>query len=83
MPLQPQGIRELRGFRAGWPIVVSATLFAGIHVAHGPDFVALFLLSLGQGYLYQRTHRIVPVILVHLLMNLFSMLAVAASLMGT
>ena len=73
---------ERERWQAWLPIGVSASLFAAAHVSHGPDFIALFLLSLGQGYLYQRTHRILPVIVVHLLLNLFSMLAVAAALVS-
>ena len=60
--------------RPFWPIVVSAALFAGVHISHGPDFVPLFFFSLGLGYLYRQTHRIVPSMTVHLLLNLFSML---------
>ncbi len=57
-----------------WPIVLSAALFALAHYEHGPDPVALFLLALGIGYIYQRTHRIVPCIVVHFLVNAVSML---------
>lgn len=56
-----------------WPILVSALLFAGMHYSHGPDPIALFVLAIGLGYLYQRTHRILPCILVHFLLNACSM----------
>jgi membrane protease YdiL (CAAX protease family) len=59
---------------AHWPIVLSAALFALAHYEHGPDPVALFLLALGIGYIYQRTHRVVPCIVVHFLVNAVSML---------
>lgn len=56
--------------RTAWgPIVLSATAFSLMHVAHGPDIVALLVLALGLGYLYQRTHRILPCIIVHLCLN--------------
>ena len=53
----------------GWPIVVSALVFALMHWGHGPDPVALFILALGLGYLYQRTGRVWPCIVVHSLVN--------------
>lgn len=54
---------------AVWPIAVSAGIFAALHAAHGPDPLPLFLLAVGLGYLYQRTHRILPCIVVHFLLN--------------
>ncbi|HTN76424.1 MAG TPA: CPBP family intramembrane glutamic endopeptidase, partial [Pirellulaceae bacterium] len=52
-----------------WPILVSALLFAGAHYSHGPAPIALFFLAIGLGYLYQRTHRLLPCIMVHFLLN--------------
>lgn len=57
------------------PIAGSAALFAALHVSHGPDWIPLFLLALGLGYLYRQTHRLVPCIVVHLLLNACSMTA--------
>lgn len=51
-------------------ILASSLLFALAHASNGPDPIPLFVLALGLGYLYQRTHRIVPCIVVHLLLNL-------------
>lgn len=51
------------------PILVSSGLFALAHLQHGPDWVPLFFLALGLGYLYQRTKRILPCIVVHVLFN--------------
>ena len=66
-----------------WPIVVSAAVFALLHWGHGPDPIPLFFLAAGLGYLYQRTHRIVPCIVVHFLVNSLSMVAlIAFSLSG-
>jgi membrane protease YdiL (CAAX protease family) len=54
--------------RAGWwPIVGSSFLFALGH--QGFDRVPLFLLALGLGYLYERTGRLMPCIVVHALNN--------------
>ena len=52
------------------PILVSSFLFAMAHVGQGSAPIALFLLALGLGYLYQRTHRLVPCLVVHFLVNL-------------
>lgn len=57
-----------------WPIILSSLLFALAHVSHGPDGVALFVLAVGLGYLYQRTHSLLPSIVVHFLLNATSML---------
>ncbi len=58
----------------GWmPILFSSLLFAIAHYGHGPDPVALFVLALILGYVYQRTHRIVPTIVAHALFNAFAM----------
>jgi membrane protease YdiL (CAAX protease family) len=65
-----------------WPILFSATLFAAMHWTHGPDPIPLFVLGLGLGYLYRQTHRILPCIVVHLLLNLTTLLALAAYLFG-
>ena len=56
-----------------WPIFVSASVFALMHLGHGPDPVPLFVLAAGLGYIYQQTHRIIPCIVVHFLLNSFSM----------
>lgn len=64
------------GLPHGWlPIIVSSTLFALAHVGYGPDPVPLFLLALILGYVYQRTHRIVPCIVAHALFNGASLMA--------
>ncbi len=56
--------------RPGWlPVVVSAILFSLAHFSNGPDWIPLFFLALGLGYLYQRTHRIQPCLVVHILVN--------------
>lgn len=71
--------RPLRGWwRAlphGWlPILISATFFGLAHLGHGVAPIPLVLLGIVLGYLYQRTHRIVPCIAAHMLFNSYSML---------
>jgi membrane protease YdiL (CAAX protease family) len=62
------------GLPYGWaPIIVSSALFAAAHMGHGPDPIPLFFLAAMLGYVYQRTHRIVPCIVTHLLFNLTSL----------
>ncbi len=65
---------ELRGLAAWLPIGITSIIFALMHVSHGPDWVALTLLAAGMGYLYQRTHRLIPSLVVHTLLNSLSML---------
>ena len=56
--------------RPSWvPIVLSSVLFSAMHIGHGPAPIPLFFLSLGLGYLYQRTHNLFPCIVVHMLLN--------------
>lgn len=58
----------------GWtPILVSSLVFGLAHVGHGVAPVPLVFLGIVFGYLYQRTHRIVPCIAAHMLFNAYSM----------
>lgn len=63
-----------------WPVLASSGLFAALHAEHGPDPIPLFLLALGLGYIFQRTHRILPCIVVHLLLNALSMAALVLAI---
>jgi len=60
---------------AWWPIFASAALFALMHVGQGAAPIPLFVLAIGLGYLYQRTHRILSCIVVHTMLNAISLLA--------
>lgn len=65
----------IRGLPHGWfPILTSGTLFGLAHYGHGVAPVSLVLLGIVLGYLYQRTHRLVPSMVTHMLFNGFSML---------
>jgi membrane protease YdiL (CAAX protease family) len=67
--------RGLAGLPCGWfPILISSLLFAAAHFGHGVDPFAIFVLALILGYVYQRTHRIIPCIVTHMLFNAFAML---------
>ena len=66
-------LAPLRGVYAWLPIIISSAIFALLHWSHGPDWVPLLFLAAGMGYLYQRTHRILPSIVVHTLLNSLSM----------
>jgi len=63
------------------PILVSSALFSLAHLSHGPDWVALFLLAIGLGYLYQRTGRILPSMIVHFLVNSLAMMQLWAAVL--
>lgn len=76
----PTGVIE-RTFAVGSvPILISAAVFALMHWSHGPDPIALFVLALGLGYLYQRTHRWLPCIVTHACLNGTTMLILWLSL---
>jgi hypothetical protein len=65
----------IAGLPYGWfPIIASAVAFGLAHLGYGPEPIPLFLLGLVLGYLYQRTHRILPGIVAHALFNLFTMI---------
>ncbi len=67
--------RGIGGWPFGWlPITISAILFGLAHFGYGPEPIPLFFLGLILGYLYQRTHRIVPSIVAHAIFNLFTMI---------
>ncbi|MCA9267607.1 MAG: CPBP family intramembrane metalloprotease [Planctomycetales bacterium] len=67
---------------AHWPMFASALVFALLHAGHGPDPIPLFFLAVGLGFLYQRTHRMLPCIVVHFLVNSTSMVALLVSLLA-
>jgi len=73
--ISPPQRRLISWLPHGWlPIIVSALVFGLAHLGHGGDPVPLVLLGVVLGYLYQRTHRIVPCITLHALFNAFSII---------
>jgi membrane protease YdiL (CAAX protease family) len=66
------------GALPGWtPILISGTLFGLAHYGHGVSPVPLILLGFIMGYLYQRTHRVTPGMVCHLLFNAFTFVILA------
>jgi membrane protease YdiL (CAAX protease family) len=60
-----------------FPIAATSLIFALLHATAWPAPVPLFFLSLGLGYLYQRTHRLAPSIVMHATVNGVSVLMLA------
>jgi hypothetical protein len=75
--LQQAEFIERRLRRWGWaPILISSLVFALMHLGQGPAWVALTVLAIAMGVLYQRTHRIMPSLVVHFLLNGLTLVAV-------
>jgi membrane protease YdiL (CAAX protease family) len=73
-PVRPPGVGVLADLPHGWfPILVSSVLFGLAHLGHGVSPLPLVLFGMVLGYLYQRTHRLVPSITAHALFNAYSM----------
>lgn len=67
----------------GWwaPIVVSAIIFAAVHFDFEKprlDVLPLFVFACGLGYVYQRTHRVWPSMMMHLALNSCSLVMLFA-----
>lgn len=62
------------------PMLVSSMLFALMHLGHGPDPIPLFVLAMILGYLYQRTHRLWPCIVLHMCLNGTSLIVLGATM---
>jgi len=56
-----------------WPIYVTSAIFAGLHIGQGAAPIPLFVLSAALGYLYRKTESILPCIVLHMLLNTFSL----------
>ncbi|MFO0902110.1 MAG: CPBP family intramembrane glutamic endopeptidase [Pirellulales bacterium] len=67
---------------AVWPVVFSALLFAAVHWNHGPDPIPLFVFALGLGWLYRRTGRAYAGMVVHFLLNLWTLLLLLLKIYG-
>lgn len=58
------------GGRATWhAIFITSVLFAAVHLPQWPAPLAIFLLSLGLGLVYQRTGSLVAAVVMHALFN--------------
>ena len=56
-----------------WPIYVTAAIFAALHLGQGAAPIPLFVLAVVLGYLYRKTESILPCIVLHMLLNAFSL----------
>ena len=59
--------------KSHWPIYVTAAIFAGLHIGQGLAPIPLFVLAVALGYLYRKTGSILPCIVLHMLLNMFSL----------
>jgi membrane protease YdiL (CAAX protease family) len=56
-----------------WPVLMSSTVFATLHLPHGGGAIPIFFLAIALGYLYRQTGRMGPGLVVHIILNGFSM----------
>lgn len=54
-------------------ILITSILFGLAHFSHGPAPYSLFVLSLGLGFVYQRTGNIIACITMHMALNFITM----------
>lgn len=74
-PAEPETIRGAEVLTwSWWPVLLSSVVFAVMHLGQGLAPIPLFVLSLGLGYLYRQTGRLWPCIVVHALLNAFSLI---------
>lgn len=66
-----------------WLVIgLSSLAFSSAHIGQGPAPISLFVLAIGLGYIYQRTHRVLPCIVVHFLVNLTAVVQLAMAIAG-
>ncbi len=79
-PVEPGGRGAIGSLGHGWaPVLASSFLFSIAHLGNGPSPIALFIFAMFLGYVYQRTHRILPCIVAHVTLNLISVLVMILS----
>ncbi|GIW96139.1 MAG: hypothetical protein KatS3mg110_4180 [Pirellulaceae bacterium] len=86
-----QGWLEKIFYRAAWlsgrwtrhwgPVLISSVLFSAAHAGHGPAWISIFFLALLLGYVYRKTHSVLPCLVIHGLLNAVSF--VLLMLVGT
>jgi membrane protease YdiL (CAAX protease family) len=69
LPAPPRGPLLNPALADVLPIVLTSAFFAGAHAAQWPAPLAIFLLSLGLGVVYQRTGSLVASFVTHALFN--------------
>ncbi len=60
-------------FVACLPVLLGSAAFSAAHFNHGVGWVAIFVLAIGLGILYHKTHRLLPCILLHMALNATSL----------
>ncbi|TWU21064.1 CAAX amino terminal protease self- immunity [Novipirellula galeiformis] len=59
--------------RSLWPLFLTSLIFALMHGNQGAAAIPLFFFSVGLGFLYRQTGRITPSLVVHIVLNSFTM----------
>jgi membrane protease YdiL (CAAX protease family) len=57
-----------------WPSIITGLLFGLAHIEYGVSFVPLTFLGIFLGLIYRQTHSIWPCIIIHMMLNGFSMM---------
>ncbi|WP_254507256.1 CPBP family intramembrane glutamic endopeptidase [Anatilimnocola floriformis] len=69
--------------RRDWLAIVASTIvFSLLHYSHGPAWIPLLIFGAATGFVYQRTHRIVPGIVAHFLLNTTTMFGLWIQVFG-
>lgn len=64
------------------PILITSLVFAAVHYEQMPAPFAIFVLSLALGFLYERTQRLLPSIVLHSLFNAFNTTVLVLTLLN-
>lgn len=72
---------EQRGY--DWlAIPFSTVIFSLLHFSHGPAWIPLLIFGAALGWVYQRTHRLWPGIVAHMLLNATTMFGLWVQVFG-
>lgn len=73
-PAGPSYNRHLQSAPYDWlAIALSTIIFSLLHYSHGPAWIPLLIFGAALGWVYQRTHRLWPGIVAHMLLNATTM----------
>ena len=72
---KPVELVDLRQQQLRWwfPILASSALFSFIHIGQGAAPIPLFLFALGLGFLFRYSGSLIPCIILHFMLNAFTM----------